>query len=184
MDTTTTTTGATALMADQAIAVRRPVRAAPPLDDFLVDGWLVQPTLGRLSRGNATLRLRPQLMDVLVCLASGNGRTVGKQELLDRVWDARFVASSAIARAVAELRQALGDDAHQPRIIQTVPKRGYRVIVPVARNVPTPAVETKAPLDAPPLSPRTRTIATFWPLVVLLLVVAAVALLLAGRLAA
>ena len=184
MDATTTTARAAAFTTYRATGVRHAAPPAPLEEDFLVDDCLVQPTLGRVSRGDKTVRLRPQLMDVLVCLASGNGRTVGKQELLDRVWDARFVASSAIARAVAELRQALGDDAHQPRIIQTVPKRGYRVIVPVARNVPTPAVETKAPLDAPPLSPRTRTIATFWPLVVLLLVVAAVALLLAGRLAA
>jgi len=183
MDTTTTTAGATALMTDQAIAVRRPVRAAPPLEDFLVDGWLVQPTLGRLSRGNATLRLRPQLMDVLVCLASGNGCTVRKQELLDTVWDDRPVTKTAIARSVAELRQALGDDARQPRIIETIPKRGYRILAPIARNAPIPIAGVVSPLDAPS-PPDTRFVTGFWPVVVVLLAMITVVLLLLGRLSA
>jgi DNA-binding winged helix-turn-helix (wHTH) protein len=182
MDATVTTFRA-AEPTTSPVTGARGAAPTPPPEDFFVDDWLVQPTLGRVSRGDKTLRLRPQLMDVLVCLASGHGRTVGKQELLDRVWDSRFVASSAIARAVAELRQAFGDDARQPRIIQTIPKRGYRIIAPVARSAPMPTVDVAAPLDAPRL-PGARTVAAFWPLVVLLLGVVAVALVLAGRLAA
>ncbi len=183
MDTTTATAGATALMADPAIPAQHAVRAAPTPEDFMVDDWLVQPTLGRLSRGDTTLRLRPQLMDVLACLASGNGRTVGRPELLGTVWDGRFVTESAIARSVAELRQALGDDARQPRIIETIPKRGYRIIAPIARHVQAPDTEVAALLDASP-TPDTRLITGFWPLVVLLLAAMAVALILVGRLAA
>lgn len=180
MDTTTTARAA-AFMAYRTIAVRRPAPAAVPQEDFLVDDWLVQPTLGRLSRGDKTLRLRPQLMDVLVCLVSGNGRTVGKQELLDTVWDDRFVTESAVAHSVAELRQAFGDDARQPRIIETIPKRGYRIVASIARNTPIPITKVVAPLDAPP-PPDTGFVTGFWPPVVLLLVVITVALLLLGRL--
>lgn len=184
MDATPTTARAAAFVTRRATGARLEAPTAAPQEDFLIDDWLVQPTLLRLSRGDKTLRLRPQLMDVLVCLASGRGRTVGRQQLLDKVWDAQFVAPSAIARSVAELRQALGDDARQPRIIQTIPKRGYRIIAPIALNAPTPEVEIAAQLDAPPPSPRTQAASTFWPLILLLLVVVAVALLLAGRLAA
>lgn len=107
----------------------------PP--DFSVGEWTVQPSLGRLSRGETTIRLRPQLMDVLVCLASGNGRTVMKQSVFDTVWSDRFVAESALARSVAELRVALGDSARHPTFIETIHKRGYRIIAPIApRNDP------------------------------------------------
>ena len=177
---TTTTAGATAFMADQPIPARRPVRAVPPPEDFLLDDWLVQPTLGRLSRADKTLRLRPQLMDVLVCLASGDGRTVGRQQLLDTVWDDRFVSETAVARSVAELRHALGDDARQPRIIQTIPKRGYRIIAPIAWGASIPTAEITGPPEASPLT-ATRFTTGFWPLVVLLAAVITVVLLLLVR---
>jgi DNA-binding winged helix-turn-helix (wHTH) protein len=96
----------------------------------------VQPTLDRLTQNGVVIRLRPQLMDLLVCLSAQPGRTVAKQELLATVWCDRFVAESGLARCVAELRQALGDSARQPRIIETIPKRGYRLIAPVAAAEP------------------------------------------------
>ncbi len=114
------------------VEVRHP-DAAPkqaPVD-FRLAEWLVQPTLGRLTRDDSVLRIRPQLMDMLVCLSARPGRTLTKDELLATVWADRFVAESGLARCVAELRQVLGDDARQPRIIETIPKRGYRVIATV-----------------------------------------------------
>jgi DNA-binding winged helix-turn-helix (wHTH) protein len=102
-----------------------------PTDDYVVDGWLVQPTLNRLARDTRAIRIRPQLMDVLTCLAQRPGAVVSKDELLATVWSDRFVAESGIARCVAELRQLLADDARQPRVIETIPKRGYRLIAPV-----------------------------------------------------
>jgi DNA-binding winged helix-turn-helix (wHTH) protein len=54
-----------------------------------------------------------------------------KDELVADVWDARWIADSALSRCVAELRAAIGDDARQPRVIQTITKRGYRLIAPV-----------------------------------------------------
>lgn len=180
---TITTADAAEFMAHPATGARRAPPSTPPQEDFLVENWLVQPSLGRVSRGNTILRLRPQLMNVLVCLASGNGRTVGRQELIDNVWDDRFVVTSAIARSVAELRQALGDDARHPRIIETIPKRGYRIVAPIARIAPRPAIDVAAPHSAVRLR-GTRSVATFWPLAVLLLAAIAVALILVGRLLA
>jgi DNA-binding winged helix-turn-helix (wHTH) protein len=127
MDVVTMEHGSEADVRSQGQAAASPL---PP--DFLVGDWLVQPALGRVSRGASSQRLRPQLMDVLVCLAARNGRTVMKQEVMAAVWSDRFVTESALARTVAELRHALGDDAKQPRIIETIPKRGYRIIAPVA----------------------------------------------------
>lgn len=103
------------------------------LCDFYLAGWLVQPSLDRLTRDGVVVRIRPQLMDILVCLAARAGRMVTRKELLATVWCGRFVAESGLARCVAELRQALDDSARQPRFIETIPKRGYRLIAPVVR---------------------------------------------------
>jgi TolB-like protein/Flp pilus assembly protein TadD len=71
-------------------------------------------------------------MDVLVYLASEPGRLVSKEELLEAVWGGSFVEEGALSQAIHSLRKALGDDARQPRYIRTIPKRGYRLVVPVS----------------------------------------------------
>ncbi len=126
----------------------------PPQDlrDFRLAGWLVQPSLGRLTCDGVVVRLRLQLMDMLVYLAERAGRTVTRQELLATIWSGRFVAESGLPRCVAELRQALGDSAREPRIIETIPKRGYRLIAAVVTApAPIPGVERA---DASPGSRR------------------------------
>ena len=99
--------------------------------DFRVGEWLVEPSLDRLSRNGTVLRLRPQLVDMLVLLAQRAGETVSKDEILANVWDGQHVAESGMTRCIAEIRQALGDAAREPRIVQTIPKRGYRLVAPV-----------------------------------------------------
>jgi DNA-binding winged helix-turn-helix (wHTH) protein/tetratricopeptide (TPR) repeat protein len=102
------------------------------LRPFTVGGWRVEPKACRLARAETTVRLRPQLMDLLVCLARRAGDIVLKEEILAEVWAAQYIAESGLSRCIAELRQALGDDAHVPRFIETIPKRGYRLVADVA----------------------------------------------------
>jgi DNA-binding winged helix-turn-helix (wHTH) protein len=107
--------------------------------DFTVGDWLVQPSLNRMCRDSSIVRLRPQLVDVLVCLAERAGTTVAKDEMLQAVWPGQYIVESGLARCVAELRQALGDTARQgSRYIETIPRRGYRLIPPVT-VLPEPA---------------------------------------------
>jgi transcriptional activator of cad operon len=123
-----------------------------PAQDYRIDGWLVQPALNRLVKDMTAIRVRPQLIDVLTCLAQRPGTVVSKGQLLATVWNDRFVAESGVARCVAELRQVLADDARQPRIIETIPKRGYRLIAPVERVAQTPPALSR-PAPAPPVAP-------------------------------
>ena len=126
-----------------------PARPAADPSDFLLGDWLVQPGLNRLTRNGTALQVRPQLMDVLVCLAASPGRTVRREELLQRVWPGQtIVADTAIARCVAELRQVLGDHAAAPTHIPTVHKRGYRVIAPVGEPSAHASGAPHAPLRA------------------------------------
>jgi len=70
-------------------------------------------------------------MEVLGHLLDQSGEIVSQQELIDRVWDDRLVEPGAVARNIAKIRKALGDDSRNPTYIQTVPKRGYRTIATV-----------------------------------------------------
>jgi eukaryotic-like serine/threonine-protein kinase len=104
----------------------------PPAPRVLLIGdWRVDLATGVVSRDGVVRRLRPQVIDVLAALASRPAEVVSKQELLDIAWKGRFVSDSPLTTTVAELREALEDDAKEPRYVQTVPKRGYRLIAPV-----------------------------------------------------
>ena len=98
---------------------------------FQVGTWLVQPDLNRLSDGDQIVNLELRVMGVLVCLASRPGKIVSADELLNTVWHGRTHADDTIYQAIAQLRKALGEDIHHPRFIETIPKRGYRLICPV-----------------------------------------------------
>jgi DNA-binding winged helix-turn-helix (wHTH) protein len=118
--------------------------------DFRVDGWLVEPSRNRLVRGSTAIHVRPQLIDVLTCLAARPGQVVSKARLLSEVWSDRYVAETGVSRCMAELRQVLEDDAKQPRIIETIPKRGYRLIAPVVRAGTHDTIAAAAPAGCVP----------------------------------
>jgi DNA-binding winged helix-turn-helix (wHTH) protein/WD40 repeat protein len=98
---------------------------------FLLGEWTVEPNLNRLSNGDQVVQLGLKAMDVLLCLAARAGELVDKRELLDAVWQTEFVAENTVTKRVADLREALGDDARDPRYIETISKRGYRLIAVV-----------------------------------------------------
>lgn len=99
--------------------------------DFQIADWRVEPQLNTVSRDGTATRLEPKVMAVLVCLAQHAGEPVSKEELLRTVWPDTFVTEDVLKRSVFELRRVLQDDARQPHIIQTIPKNGYRLLVPV-----------------------------------------------------
>jgi WD40 repeat protein/DNA-binding winged helix-turn-helix (wHTH) protein len=120
-------------------------------EPFFVGEWLVEPRLNRLTRGDTTVRLELKAMDVLICLAARAGDVVPKQEVLDAVWQTEFVSDNTLPRRIAELRDALGDDARNPRYIETIRKRGYRLIADVSSVAATQGPEAAFPEPrAPP----------------------------------
>jgi len=98
---------------------------------YRVGDWLVEPDISRVSRGDASVQLEIRMMQVLTYLAERPGVTVTRRELFDVVWATEFVSDNALTHAVAEIRKALGDSARTPTYIQTVQRRGYRLIAPV-----------------------------------------------------
>lgn len=98
---------------------------------FRVGPWLVEPGLNTVSRSGSTVHLEPKVMEVLVSLARHPGETVPKDQLLKEVWPDTFVTDDVLIRSVSELRRIFEDDARGPSFIQTIPKRGYRLIAAV-----------------------------------------------------
>jgi len=138
------------LLPDEAVAQEHPLDA-PRAQRFTLGDWLVDPRSCQVSRGDTIVKLRPQLADLLVCLGRCAGEIVLKDEILAEVWPEQYIAESGLSRCVAELRQILGDDAKQPHYIETITKRGYRLVAPVvwlAREEPDGAVEDVGPQSA------------------------------------
>lgn len=124
-----------------------PTTQIPEPGEFQLGPWTVLPAEGTLGSEGRSIRLEPRVMDVLVYLAAHPEKVVSKEELIAAVWGGAFVEEGALSQAVHSLRKALGDDAKQPRYIQTLPRRGYRLIAPV--TVPVRSQETGAPESAP-----------------------------------
>jgi TolB-like protein/DNA-binding winged helix-turn-helix (wHTH) protein/Tfp pilus assembly protein PilF len=99
--------------------------------DFRLGSWLVQPSLNNATRNGTKRRLTPKAMQVLVCLADHAGEPLSKEKLIEKVWPDAFVGDDALKNLVAELRRVLDDDAKHPRIVETIQKRGYRLVAPV-----------------------------------------------------
>jgi TolB-like protein/DNA-binding winged helix-turn-helix (wHTH) protein len=99
--------------------------------DFRMGPWLVQPSLNSISQNGTSDRVERKVMEVLVCLAECPGEAVPKEKLLQTVWPDTFVSDDVLKRSISELRRVFGDDPRDSRIIETIPKRGYRLIARV-----------------------------------------------------
>lgn len=127
-------------------------------DDFTLDGEGYE-----LRDGEATIRVEPQVFDVLVKLVENHHRCVTKEELFDSVWGGRFVGEAALSSRIMAARKALGDDGEAQRYIRTVRGRGYQFVGTLANPAPVGApveapVEDEIPLDVdmPPLRQHIR----------------------------
>jgi len=105
--------------------------------DFQIGDWVISPRLNSLSRNGDSLRLEPKVMQVLLCLAQ-TCDVVSKEKLMRTVWADTFVSDDVLTRSISELRKILGDSSKAPRYIQTIPKGGYRLMMPVEAVKPRP----------------------------------------------
>ncbi|SEQ27999.1 DNA-binding winged helix-turn-helix (wHTH) domain-containing protein [Solimonas aquatica] len=98
--------------------------------------WIVRNDLLRIESASGHALLEPRPMQLLLYLAERPFRVIAPDQLLADIWGGTFYGDAPLQRAVAMLRRALGDCATAPRYIQTVRKRGYRLIAPVCRDAP------------------------------------------------
>jgi DNA-binding winged helix-turn-helix (wHTH) protein len=129
---------------------------------------------GELFRSGVPVRVQEQSLQVLLALLANPGGVVSRDQLRERLWpDGTYVDfEHSLNAAVKRLRAALADDADSPRYIETLPRRGYRLVIGVSQDT-KPTIPTEASIDPPTEARRTFTRAAV--IVAILLVLAAAA---------
>lgn len=116
--------------------------------DFKLGDWWVRPQRNELEREQETAHVEARSMQVLVCLGRHAPAVVSKARLLEEVWsDSPFIGDDVISHAIWELRKALGDSAREPVYIQTVARKGYRLVQEILRPQGSPVPIEGAQID-------------------------------------
>lgn len=120
-----------------------------------IGDWLVSSGACTVARNGVETKITPRSMDVLRLLIEHAGGVVSPGEFLEKIWRSPIATDHAVHKAIAELRSALQDDAHNPRYIRTIPKRGYTLLATVSVLEPEPVPEFGS---APGAEPEPRAI--------------------------
>jgi DNA-binding winged helix-turn-helix (wHTH) protein/TolB-like protein/Tfp pilus assembly protein PilF len=110
--------------------------------------WWADRSTNELGRDGDRLRIEPKAMEVLAVLAARAGEVVSREELLAAVWPGVVVGDEALTQSIIKLRRALGDNPRAPTYIETISKRGYRLIAPVGARAAAPAPRRSRRLPA------------------------------------
>jgi TolB-like protein/DNA-binding winged helix-turn-helix (wHTH) protein/Flp pilus assembly protein TadD len=117
---------------------------------FTFDSFRVEPLNFKVWRGEEEIVLEPKTLRVLVYLLDNRDRLIEKEDLLNAIWQDTFVTENAMAREIAKLRKALGDDPKEAKYIQTVHTKGYRFIGEVTETLPFSKTKRIDSTDARP----------------------------------
>jgi len=133
---------------------------------FHLGPWRIDPRSGEISRPGDERRLEPKPMAVLLHLAGAAGRVVSKEELMAAVWPDACVGEDSVWRSIHTLRKTLenGGEDGSPTVplIETVPRRGYRLVAPVEPvDGASPPPDVPTPVDRRPPG-RRRAVAGRW----------------------
>ena len=101
---------------------------------FSFDEWTLDADRRLLSHRGDPVSVSPKAFDLLRLLAERHDRAFSKAELHQYLWPDTFVSDGSLTLLVAEIRQALNDDADQPRFIRTVRRFGYAFCAPVSKT--------------------------------------------------
>jgi len=131
---------------------------------------------GELRRSGYVVRLKPQPCRVLALLVARPGQTVSREEIQKEVWggDTFVDFERGLNSCIKQIRAALNDDPDAPRYIETIPRRGYRLIAPVETATPVsavlqdhaPSISSASSTAAPGSSPFLRRSAVIVALIV------------------
>ncbi|WP_324826789.1 winged helix-turn-helix domain-containing tetratricopeptide repeat protein [Qipengyuania zhejiangensis] len=100
-----------------------------------------------LRRNGSRLHVEPQVLSLLILLAANRERMVGKDEIIERIWDGRAVSESAVAARIKAARKSVGDDGKGQRLIRTIHGKGFRFVGDVVERgaVQTVTITTPQP---------------------------------------
>lgn len=117
---------------------------------FKLGAYHVLPLQGEITGPNGGVHVEPKVLEVLVCLAETPGQVVERETIAQRVWGKVIVGDESITRCISALRQVFHDEPKRPQFIQTLSKRGYRLLCApseIAQAAPSPSsVDVSAPV--------------------------------------
>ncbi|HET9231806.1 MAG TPA: winged helix-turn-helix domain-containing protein [Vitreimonas sp.] len=103
-------------------------------------GYMLDTLSHTLTQDGRAVQLSPLASRLVQVLARRRGELVERGDIIDVLWKGDWgVGDPALSRLVSEVRSAAGDDAKRPMLIQTVPRRGYRLVSAVASPSAPPA---------------------------------------------
>jgi DNA-binding winged helix-turn-helix (wHTH) protein/Tol biopolymer transport system component len=111
-----------------------------------------------LLRGGKAIPMAPKVFETLLALVENHGRIVLKEELMKRLWPDTFVEESNLTFNIQQLRKSLGDNAREPRYIETIPRRGYRFIAEVEPLAIPAQINTENPVPRTTVVTKARVI--------------------------
>jgi TolB-like protein/DNA-binding winged helix-turn-helix (wHTH) protein/tetratricopeptide (TPR) repeat protein len=114
-----------------------------------IGDWLVDPRDDSLTRGAERVKIEPRTMRLLMRLAQSPGTVISQDELLESVWSGVVVGTASVYQSMSQLRKVLGDGDDPPRYIETVARKGYRLIARVSVPSATATITRPAPAQAP-----------------------------------
>lgn len=97
-------------------------------DDFRLAGWIIRPQRDCIERDGEIVHVKPKAMAVLLRLVQARGEVVTREDLFDAVWPNGEVTDDVLTQCIVGLRKAFHDSARNPRVIETIPKIGFRII--------------------------------------------------------
>jgi adenylate cyclase len=105
-----------------------------------------------LQRSGQVVPLEPQVFDLLVLFARRPDEVVARGDLIDAVWEGRFIADATIDSRIATARRAIGDSGSMQALIRTLPRRGFRFVGTVSVEGPTERFPARALPDRPSIA--------------------------------
>ena len=124
-----------------------------PRVDYAFGDIRVEPAAHRVLRDGHELELEPKAYSVLLQFVTHPGELIQHDDLLEHVWGHKCVTPASLSRVISQLRQKLGDEAAEPRYIQTVHGLGYRLIAGVTARNPMDAALATSDVRRPPRHP-------------------------------
>jgi TolB-like protein/DNA-binding winged helix-turn-helix (wHTH) protein/Tfp pilus assembly protein PilF len=134
---------APAILRGDAIPAEIMPSLTPGREAVQIGAWVADPGDDSLTRGGERVKLEPRMMKLLLRFAKEPGVVVSQEQLLESVWSGVVVSTASVYQSISQLRKVLGDVDDTPQYIETVARKGYRLIAPTG-----PVVE-KAPERQP-----------------------------------
>jgi DNA-binding winged helix-turn-helix (wHTH) protein len=119
-----------------AIAAEGATAAIDLTEPFYLGDWRIDPPLRRASKGETVVKIDPRNLRVLQILVERRGQLVSQREIETLAWEGVIVTPDSLYQSIRQLRQALGDTKSPAKYIETVPRRGYRLVADVLAAQP------------------------------------------------